>query len=55
MLTHAKLILADKAEMGKFEIRKHLAWYIKGFPGASELRQKLVRAESVKEIKEILR
>jgi nifR3 family TIM-barrel protein len=55
MLTHAKLILADKAEMGKFEIRKHLVWYIKGFPGASELRQKLVRAESVKEIKEILR
>jgi nifR3 family TIM-barrel protein len=55
MLTHAKLIFADKSEMGKFEIRKHLAWYIKGFPGASELRQKLVRAESVKEIKEILR
>ncbi|MFZ2189092.1 MAG: tRNA-dihydrouridine synthase [Candidatus Moraniibacteriota bacterium] len=55
MLTHAKLIFADKAEMGKFEIRKHLVWYIKGFPGASELRRKLVRAESVKEIKEILK
>jgi tRNA-dihydrouridine synthase len=55
MFNHAKLIFADKAEMGKFEIRKHLIWYIKGFPGAAELRQKLVRAESVEEIKEILK
>ena len=55
MLTHAKLIYADKGEMGKFEIRKHLVWYIKGFPGAAELRQKLVRAESLEEIKGILK
>jgi tRNA-dihydrouridine synthase B len=55
MLAHAKLIYADKSEMGKLEIRKHLVWYVKGFPGASELRQKLVRAESVEEIKEILK
>ena len=55
MLAHAKLIFADKNEMGKFEIRKHLVWYIKGFSGAAELRQKLVRAESVEEIKEILK
>jgi nifR3 family TIM-barrel protein len=55
MLAHAKLIYADKHEMGKLEIRKHLVWYIKGFPGASELRQKLVRAESLDEIEEILK
>jgi nifR3 family TIM-barrel protein len=55
MLEHAKLIYADKNEMGKLEIRKHLVWYIKGFPGAAELRQKLVRAESLAEIKEILK
>ena len=55
MLRHAKLIYADKAEMGKLEIRKHLVWYIKGFPGAAELRQKLVRAESIEEIKVILK
>ncbi len=55
MLDHAKLIYTDKGEMGKLEIRKHLAWYIKGFPGAAELRQKLVRAESLREIKEILK
>lgn len=54
MLKHAKLIWRDKKELGMLEIRKHLAWYIKGFPGASDLRKKLVRAKSVEEIKNIL-
>jgi tRNA-dihydrouridine synthase len=35
-------------------MRKHLAWYVKGFPGAAELRRKLVMAESFEEIKKIL-
>jgi len=55
MLEHAKLIYADKGETGKFEMRKHLAWYVKGFPGAAELRRHLVMAESLEEIEEILR
>ncbi len=54
MLEHAKLIYADKGDTGKFEMRKHLAWYVKGFPGASELRRKLVMAESLEEIETIL-
>lgn len=54
MIRHAELIWKDKQEAGMFEIRKHLAWYVKGFPGASELRQKLVQARSVAEIKKIL-
>lgn len=54
MLDHAALIHTDKGEVGKFEMRKHLAWYVKGFPGAAELRQKLVRAESLEEIRSIL-
>ena len=54
MLEHAKLIYADKGETGKFEMRKHLAWYVKGFPGAAELRRKLVLAESLEEIEKIL-
>lgn len=54
MIRHAELIWEDKQEAGMFEIRKHLAWYVKGFPGASELRQKLVQARSVAEIKKIL-
>lgn len=55
MIRHAELIWKDKKNSGMFEIRKHLAWSVKGFPGASELRQKLVRAKSVGEIKEILK
>jgi len=54
MLRHAELIWKDKKELGMFEIRKHLAWYIKGFPGAADLRKQLVQAKSVKEIKNIL-
>lgn len=55
MLEHAKLIYSDKGETGKFEMRKHLAWYIKGFPGAADLRKKLVTAENLEEIKNILK
>lgn len=55
MLEHAKLIWKDKRELGMFEIRKHLCWYVKGFPGAAELRRKLVTAKSVAEIKKILK
>ncbi len=54
MLLHAKLIHKDKGQHGLFEIRKHMSWYVKGFPGASELRRKLVMAKSIEEIKEIL-
>lgn len=53
-IAHAKLLWKSKQGVGMFEIRKHLSWYFRGFPNASELRQKLVRAESVKEIQDIL-
>ena len=51
---HAKLIYKNKGQQGIFEIRKHMSWYMKGFPGASELRRKLVMAKNLKEIKQIL-
>lgn len=35
-------------------MRKHLAWYAKGFDGASELRQKLVMTNSAEEVEQIL-
>jgi len=54
MIEHAELIWEDKQELGMFEIRKHLAWYIKGFPGAAKIREKLVLVDSVEEVKEIL-
>lgn len=54
-IQHADLLWASKNRTGMFEIRKHLAWYFKGFPNASELRQKLVQSKSVEEIKNILK
>jgi tRNA-dihydrouridine synthase len=54
-LEHADLLWESKGKTGMLEIRKHLAWYFKGFPNASELRQKLVQSKSVEEIKNILK
>jgi len=53
-IQHAELLWQNKGKMGILEIRKHMAWYFKGFTNASELRQKLVQAKSVEEIKSIL-
>lgn len=54
-IEHAKLLQKSKGKVGMFEIRKHLAWYFRGFPNASDLRKKLVQAKSVEEIKKILK
>ena len=51
---HAKLIQKNKGSQGLLEMRKHLAWYIKRFPGASNLRKKLIQAKNLKEIKKNL-
>jgi nifR3 family TIM-barrel protein len=54
MLQHAQLTFKDKGKRGIIELRKHLAWYAKGFTGAADLRKKLIRVNSLQEIKEIL-
>lgn len=36
-------------------MRKHLAWYARGFDGASELRQKLVQTNSAIEVEKIIK
>jgi tRNA-dihydrouridine synthase len=54
-IKHAEILYKEKGILGMFEIRKHLVWYFKGFPGAAELRKKLVQVKSVKEIKNILK
>ena len=35
-------------------MRKHLAWYARGFDGASELRQKLVQTNSADEVRQLI-
>ena len=44
----AHRIMARKGEHGVLELRKHLAWYVRGIPGAAALRHDLVRVNSWK-------
>jgi nifR3 family TIM-barrel protein len=37
------------------EFRKHLGWYVKGLPGAAELRRQLHQVESMAEVERIFR
>jgi len=55
VLLHAKLAFKSKDTHGLIELRKHLLWYISGWPNAKELRSKLVRVENISQIKEILK
>ncbi len=54
IIAHSQLMLAHKGNHGIIEMRKHLLWYFKGFPGASELRAKLSKVETLDQIKDIL-
>ncbi len=54
-IRHLNLIVADKGEyIGVREMRKHAAWYTKGFPGAAQLRQRINQAKTSAELKAIL-
>lgn len=46
---HLKGLVAYKGRRGLLQSRKHLAWYCKGFVGASQLREQLSRIESVEQ------
>lgn len=54
-LRHAQMLIAYKGEyIGIREMRKHTAWYMKGLPGAAELRGRLNAAESITDMEELL-
>ena len=56
ILEHFDLLLKEKGEYtATREIRKHIAWYVKGMPNASEMRDKINSVESEKDFKEILK
>ena len=54
-LRHSKMLIAYKGEyVGIREMRKHMAWYMKGLQGAAELRGKLNYAETMQEMETLL-
>jgi tRNA-dihydrouridine synthase len=52
---HAELCVADKGErIGIPEIRKHIAWYLRGMNGAAAGRNRVMTASTLDEMREIL-
>jgi nifR3 family TIM-barrel protein len=56
-LEHARLALRLQGDSRRtvIEFRKHLGWYTKGLPGASQLREQLFRVESMVEAEALFR
>lgn len=54
ILKHAMLAFETKGEHGIIEFRKHLLLYLKGFPGAKDLRKQATTIESLPEINELV-
>ena len=55
ILLHLKKLIDLKGEkIAVLEMRSHGAWYLKGLPGASRIKSKIVSCETVSEIKDIL-
>ena len=55
ILEHCELAVRIKGELkGMREMRRHLASYVKGFDGASEMRCKLMQVEKLEDAKAIL-
>jgi nifR3 family TIM-barrel protein len=54
-LRHARLATSIQGDdrQTAIEFRKHLGWYVKGLPGASELRRELFQVESMAEVERI--
>lgn len=52
-IEHAKYFEANGMHHAFFAMRKHLAWYCKGFDGAKELRTKLMLSNNAEEVEEI--
>lgn len=55
ILDHCELAVKFKGERtGMLEMRRHLGSYVKGFDGAREMRERLVRVEKLEEVRMIL-
>ena len=55
ILEHFELLLKEKGEFtATREIRKHIAWYVKGMPNATEMRENINKVESKDEFEKII-
>ncbi len=54
-LEHARVHARLKGEEHFVELRKHMGWYLGHFPGAKQIRNALVRINSLADVEEIIR
>ena len=56
ILRHGALMLEIKGEyIGMREMRKHVAWYLQGYPHAAKLRGQVNQVEIMKQLEELLK
>lgn len=54
-IEHTKMICEEKGEVrGIPEVRKHIAWYIKGIPHSAELKTRVFKITTLSEMVEVL-
>lgn len=54
MLEHVKLHVELKGEGAFVQTRKHMGWYMNGFPGAVDLRKQLMQTNTVVEVEAVI-
>ena len=55
VLRHARMLCAEKPEaVAMPQMRKHISWYLAGFPGASKLRRDVNAVTSLAELETLL-
>jgi len=52
-LNNLKLSKNEKSAL--LEIRSHIAWYLKGIPNTSEIKNSIFKAKEIKEVEEIIK
>ncbi|MFA6526219.1 MAG: tRNA-dihydrouridine synthase [Candidatus Buchananbacteria bacterium] len=55
ILEHAKMAFGAKGGYGLIELRKHLLWYVSGWPQAKQLRSELVKVEKYGDLRQIFK
>ena len=54
IIEHLDELIKDKGDHGLLIARKHISWSCRDFYGANDLRKKLVRVKTAKEVKDLL-
>ena len=54
IIEHLEELIKEKGDQGLLIARKHISWTCKSFPGATTLRNNLVRSVDHKEVKELI-